>query len=177
MIAGGHVSSAAAPGGGYPPTSQIVGQGPTVTIGTNLTGLDTLQYYHTDAIGSVRLITDAVGQVISTKNYLPFGNEWAPDSGAPTGDVVRFAGKERDPESTLNYFGARYFSDAIGRFISVDPALDVEHALANPQQLNRYAYVLNNPFKFTDPDGRNPFLVGGGIGVAVYTAWNAYVNI
>jgi RHS repeat-associated protein len=50
----------------------------------------------------------------------------------------------------LDYFGARYFSGAQGRFTSPDP---VGGDLANPQSLNRYTYVLNNPLRFTDPTG------------------------
>jgi RHS repeat-associated protein len=61
-------------------------------------------------------------------------------------------GKERDYESGLNldYFGARYFSAAQGRFTSPDP---IAGSLANPQSLNRYTYALNNPLKFIDPTG------------------------
>ena len=67
---------------------------------------DTVIYYHTDAIGSVRMITDANGQVIARYDYLPFGEPWAPPSDA---DVRQFAGKERDAETGLDYFGARYY--------------------------------------------------------------------
>jgi RHS repeat-associated protein len=53
-------------------------------------------------------------------------------------------------ESGLDYFGARYFSGAQGRFTSPDP---LGGELANPQSLNRYSYALNNPLRFTDPTG------------------------
>ena len=62
----------------------------------------------------------------------------------------RFTSKERDAESGLDYFGARYFSSAQGRFTSPDP---LGGALANPQSLNLYVYALNNPLKFVDPTG------------------------
>jgi RHS repeat-associated protein len=58
--------------------------------------------------------------------------------------------KERDAETGLDYFLARYYSGAQGRFISPDP---MGGKIANPQSFNRYAYVLNNPLKFTDPTG------------------------
>ena len=55
-------------------------------------------------------------------------------------------------ESGLDYFGARYFSGAQGRFTSADPLLNSGRP-DNPQSWNRYSYVLNNPLKFTDPHG------------------------
>ena len=137
---------------------------------------DEVVYYHTDAIGSVRMITDATGAVIDRYDYLPFGERWAPPA-QPIPDMRQFAGKERDTETGFDYFGARYFRAQSGRFITVDPVMNAEAALANPQRWNRYAYALNNPLKFSDPDGRDPRLAGGLIGAAVYSAWNAYVNI
>lgn len=65
-------------------------------------------------------------------------------------EQYRSTGKERDSDTNLDYFGARYFSGAQGRFTSADP---VGGDLANPQSLNRYTYVLNNPLRFTDPTG------------------------
>jgi RHS repeat-associated protein len=63
-----------------------------------------------------------------------------------------FTGKERDAESGLDYFGARYFSGAQGRFTSPDPLMASAKA-SNPQTWNRYSYVLNNPLRYFDPDG------------------------
>jgi RHS repeat-associated protein len=130
-------------------------------------------YYHTDAIGSVRAITDATGAVIERYDFLPFGE--ALPSTVP--ETRQFAGKERDAETGLDYFGARQHMSATGRFTTVDPLMNVEAAMTDPQRWNRYAYALNGPFKFTDPDGRDPRLVGALIGTAVYSGWNAYVNV
>ncbi len=86
----------------------------------------------------------------------------------PNGTGSRCSGKERDAESGLDYFGARYFSGAQGRFTSPDPLSIVEEAnspeelaefLSNPQQWNKYAYSLNNPLKYVDPDGKNALLI------------------
>jgi RHS repeat-associated protein len=63
-----------------------------------------------------------------------------------------FSGKERDSETNLDYFGARYFSGAQGRFTSADPLMASAKA-RNPQSWNRYAYTLNNPLRYVDPDG------------------------
>jgi len=93
---------------------------------------------------------------------------------AKYGDVKntrRFTGKERDGETGLDYFGARYMSSAHGRFTSADPYVfqfaaashsnnsDEQNQLrdryiSNPQVWNKYAYGLNNPLKFVDPNGR-----------------------
>ena len=60
--------------------------------------------------------------------------------------------RERDAETGLDYFGARYFSGAQGRFTSVDPSME-SVVLRNPQSWNRYAYTLNNPLRYVDPNG------------------------
>lgn len=65
----------------------------------------------------------------------------------------RYTGKERDAESGLDYFGARYMSSNMGRFMSPDPVIITPERLANPQELNLYAYVANNPLRFIDPTG------------------------
>ena len=63
-----------------------------------------VEYYHVDAVGSVRAVTDASGATIRTHVYTPFGHG---DGTSAGGDTVRFSGKERDPESGFDYFGAR----------------------------------------------------------------------
>lgn len=85
-----------------------------------------------------------------------------------------FTSKERDAETGLDYFGARYMSSAQGRFTSpdeftggaVDPVTGQQVSqpgplpyadITNPQSLNKYAYVLNNPLRYTDPDGHCPW--------------------
>ena len=66
--------------------------------------------------------------------------------------VKKFTGKERDAETGLDYFGARYFASAQGRFSSPDPLLGSANPL-DPQSWNRYTYGLNNPLRYTDPFG------------------------
>jgi RHS repeat-associated protein len=65
----------------------------------------------------------------------------------------KFTGKERDSETGLDYFGARYYGSNMGRFTSVDPIWITKERLLDPQRLNLYAYGLNNPLRFIDPDG------------------------
>ena len=64
-----------------------------------------------------------------------------------------FTGKERDAETGLDYFGARYMSSAQGRFTSPDPVHFQASMLRDPQQFNLYAYTRNNPLRFVDPSG------------------------
>jgi RHS repeat-associated protein len=127
-----------------------------VFVPTIATAQDEVVYYHTDAIGSVRMVTDATGAVVARYDYAPFGTTVPTNPPNSNPDQRQFAGKERDTETNLDYFGARYYASQTGRFTTVDPALDQEKALVDPQQWNRYAYALNNPLKFVDPDGREP---------------------
>jgi RHS repeat-associated protein len=135
--------------------------------GSLIRAAEVVEYYHLDAIGNVRAVTNAAGQVVERHDYMPFGEECTtgPCSGnlnLGSGQPKRFTGKERDVETGLDYFGARYYGSKIGRFSTVDPYLDQQAALFNPQRWNRYAYGLNNPLRFIDPDGREvPVVVDG----------------
>ena len=77
-------------------------------------------------------------------------------TGHPSSDPnhYKFAGKERDSESGLDNFGARFDTSSLGRFMTPDLVGSV--AQPNPQLLNLYAYTLNNPLRFVDPNGRAP---------------------
>jgi RHS repeat-associated protein len=70
-----------------------------------------------------------------------------------------FTGKERDSESGLDYFGARYYSSNMGRWMSPDCSKTPEGVpyanLSDPQSLNLYGYVHNNPLSKNDPDGHD----------------------
>ncbi|HVO61615.1 MAG TPA: RHS repeat-associated core domain-containing protein, partial [Terriglobales bacterium] len=65
----------------------------------------------------------------------------------------RSSGKERDSETGLDYFGARYLGSNMGRFMTSDPVYLMKQKFLDPQQWNMYAYVRNNPLRFTDPTG------------------------
>jgi RHS repeat-associated protein len=77
----------------------------------------------------------------------------------------RYTGKEGDSESGNDYFGARYYASSMGRFMSPDwdskPQAVPYANLADPQSLNLYSYVLNNPLSKTDPNGHDWFNVDG----------------
>lgn len=126
---------------------------------TNPTGAGT-SYLTTDALGSPRIVsgTDPANPVKARHDYLPFGEEITVSLGGRTAaqgyiaDSVRqkFTGKLRDVETGLDYFGARYYSSATGRFTSPD---SLGGDSINPQTLNLYIYVLNNPLASVDPTG------------------------
>ena len=71
----------------------------------------------------------------------------------------KFTGKERDTESGLDYFGARYNASSLGRFMTPDAKLMTSRHLGFPQKWNKYAYVQNNPLMRIDPDGLDDYVV------------------
>jgi len=73
----------------------------------------------------------------------------------------KFTGKERDTESGLDYFGARYYGSSLGRFMTFDPGTIKVMHLLDPQLWNKYAYVRNNPLTYVDPDGKELLLASG----------------
>lgn len=108
-------------------------------------------------------MTEQDQTVCERRDYYPFGERIDTSSGDARSEVngyaltcgfdQRFTAKERDAESGLDYFLARYYSSSLGRFNSVDPSnAGVEPS--DPQTWNGYAYVTNQPFRFVDPDGR-----------------------
>ncbi|MGH9783423.1 MAG: RHS repeat-associated core domain-containing protein [Terriglobia bacterium] len=90
------------------------------------------------------------------------GRGSTPCYSAETGLKQKFTGKERDPESRLDYFGARYFSWAQGRFTSPDEPL-VDQGPEDPQSWNLYAYTRNNPLAFVDTNGNIVATVTGAL--------------
>jgi RHS repeat-associated protein len=119
-------------------------------------------YLTADHLASIRVLTNSSGVVISRHDYLPYGEEIASTIGArglvggygaPDDTKQRFTSKERDNESNLDYFEARYFSSSQGRFTGCDPIYIEMGRLGDPQQLNLYPYTRNNPLKFLDPSG------------------------
>ena len=93
----------------------------TPTISTATTDVtnaaQTTYYYHGDQIGSSRLMTSGGGWPVWQGTFLPYGEEYNAQIGT---NHYKFTGKERDDESGLDYFGARYYGNALGRFITPD---------------------------------------------------------
>jgi len=112
-------------------------------------------YYFEDHLGSSRVITQGNGTVCYDADYDPFGKEVVVTNTCPQN--YKFNGKERDAESNLDDFGARYYSSQFGRWTSADwsggPSTVPYAELVNPQSLNLYAYARNNPVTSADLDG------------------------
>jgi RHS repeat-associated protein len=111
-------------------------------------------YYTQDQIGSTRVVTNDAGVVVYAEAHDPYGGIQQTWSGLfnPT---PKFAGKERDEESLMDYFGARYYSSPNYRWTSVDPVLSKDMATMNPQLWNLYSFCANNPVSITDPNGES----------------------
>ena len=108
------------------------------------------------------MVTDEDGRVTSRRDYTAFGEESVtPERAAGLGYAGTsetrkgYTGYEKDTESGLDFAQARYYNPTHGRFTSVDP-LTASMNVKNPQTFNRYTYVLNSPYKFTDPLGLLP---------------------
>ena len=108
---------------------------------------DGLKYVYPDHLGSSSRMADASGKQVKALWYAPFGAT-AKETGAASARY-RYTGKEKD-DTGLYYYGARYYDDQLGRFLAADSVLPDVY---DPQQLNRFAYVRNNPIKLIDPDG------------------------
>jgi RHS repeat-associated protein len=144
-----------------------------------------VNYYHTDHLGSTRLVTDGSGNKVAEYKFKPFG-ETESNSGI-FGTNYQFTGKPVNAEVGLSYFGARFYDPEIGRFITADTYTYLpndERALLgnlglnvvlnkgfdNPQEYNRYTYCCNNPINKVDADGHNSAALSWGIGIGITIA-------
>lgn len=109
----------------------------------------TVEYIHTDALGSPVAVTNAAGQVIERREYEPYGRQLTP----ALEDGPGYTGHVSDAATGLLYAQQRYYDPGIGRFLSVDPVTADSASGAN---FNRYWYANNNSYRFVDPDGREP---------------------
>jgi RHS repeat-associated protein len=124
-------------------------------------------YYVEDFLGSSRVITQSNGAVCYDADFLPYGAEI--DATYTCASNYKFEGKERDAETGNDDFGARYYSSNFGRWLSPDwsaiPAPIPYADITNPQTLNLYSMVENNPETFADVGGH---LLGAGPGVGAF---------
>jgi RHS repeat-associated protein len=112
-------------------------------------------YYFSDHLKTASVISDSAGNIKSESDFYPWGGELQfvnNDS-----NHYKFTGKERDSETQLDYFGARHYSNGLGRWVSADwspTPTPVPYAdFGDPQSLNLYGFVGGNPASKADPDG------------------------
>jgi RHS repeat-associated protein len=124
-----------------------------------------VRYFHEDHLGSSSVIADSNGSLVEESTFFPFGAPRNQFRAQQTLEPYQFTQKERDAESSLHYFEARYLKAGLARFVSADHLFlnpdnlssDAFLGLVNePQKLNLYSYVLNNPVKVIDPTGFDP---------------------
>jgi RHS repeat-associated protein len=139
-----------------------------------VTEYEEIIYYHNDALGSPIAATNASGDVLWREEYSPYGSRLlheSRESDCSSGTCIPsesawdekqwFTGKLEESRNGIQYFGARWYEPELGRFLSVDP---VQFREDNIFSFNRYAYANNNPYKYTDPDGRVPVIVTAVVG-------------
>lgn len=130
---------------------KIIRRGVTVLALLSLAGAvaaqETVEYIHTDALGSPVAVSDAAGTVIERTVYEPYG----PTVGAGPSDAPGYTGHVSDSATGLSYMQQRYMDPQLGAFLSVDPVTAHQKPV---EQFSRYRYGNGNPYKFTDPDGR-----------------------
>ncbi|HXO33616.1 MAG TPA: RHS repeat-associated core domain-containing protein, partial [Candidatus Acidoferrales bacterium] len=123
-----------------------------------------IYYYAEDFLGSSRVMTTSTGTVCYDADFYPYGGERVVTNTCPQN--YKFTGKERDAETNNDDFGARYYSSQFGRWISPDwsaiPAPVPYANLTNPQTLNLYAMVRDNPETFSDLDGHEDAMIQAG---------------
>jgi RHS repeat-associated protein len=112
----------------------------------------TVEYLHTDALGSVVAVTDANRNVLERREYEPYGSQLTPAVANGPG----YAGHVQDAATGLVYMQQRYYDAQIGRFLSVDP---VTANVGTGANFNRYWYVNNSPYRYVDPTGRVPLAI------------------
>lgn len=145
----------------------------------------TTYFEHPDWLGNTRMRTNYLGTVSATFKSLPFGDgngEGNPpinEGGAADQDNIHFAGLDLDNESDTDHALFRQYGNMQGRWMSPDPYMG-SYDFTNPQSLNRYSYVLNNPLTLTDPTGQGPEgaagCIGGPVGCVVGIVGSALLD-
>jgi RHS repeat-associated protein len=152
-------------------------------------------YFHKDHLGSSTVLTRTDGTMIESARYMPFGGQRG--SGGISTTAYKFTDQELDGETGLYNYDARLYDPVVGRFVSADPYFspnwsmhkfynslinsskmmdgyifrymenDLEQYFRNPQNLDRYAYVKNDPLNYIDPNGEFATVAGGMVGGAI----------
>ena len=105
-------------------------------------------FYLTDQVDLVKLVTDNDGTAITRFEYLPYGESWFTEGKTKT--APKYNSQELDKETGYYYYNARHYDPEISRFITADSVID---GVYNTQGWNRYSYVKGNPIRYSDPTG------------------------
>ncbi|GHV45005.1 hypothetical protein FACS1894180_7040 [Bacteroidia bacterium] len=127
-------------------------------------------YYHSDHLGSTSLITNLDGEVVQHIEYVPFGEVFIEERNNRWNTPYLFNAKELDEETGLYYYGARYYDPRVSLWLSADPMQE------KYQGVSTYAYCLQNPIMFIDPDG-NEIYIGKDRAVYSYVPNRDYSSI
>jgi len=165
----------------------VQGGATLITIEPTAVNSNGTRYSTSDHLGSPRVVTNASASVVSRHDYMPFGEELGTGIGGRTNGMgygvadglrQKFTQKERDNETGVDYFGARYFASTQGRFTSPDPFSiiqmrqsapndDKTHTafmqfIGDPRRWNRFTYAVNSPLVFTDKTGLDIMIIENG---------------
>lgn len=119
------------------------------------TSVPEIVYHHEDHLSGSNVDTDEQGNILQLLDYFPYGSVRLDEKSGNYENDYKFTGKELDEDTGLYYYEARYYDADIARFVSIDPIANFspEQFLHDPQQMNGYSYVRNNPLKYVDPTG------------------------
>ena len=139
----------------------------TESLTTTLTSYPRIIFHHEDHLSGASVDTDENGDIVLVSDYYPYGAQRIEDKAAGYENDYLFTGQERDEETDLYYYGARYYDPVLGRFTSVDRW---KGDIRDPQTLNKFSYARNNPLIYTDPSGNSAESV-------LATAWSAAFGV
>jgi RHS repeat-associated protein len=174
------------------PTKQIFANDQLVATVKDTGAAVQIYFVHTDHLTGSNVVTNSSGTIEELMDYYPYGGIRLDEKSGSFSEQRKYAGHELDVDTGLSYMNARYYNGKVGRFVSLDPAYlligdqrfkdkyqrTLEMHLSDPQSLNSYSYVNNNPLKWTDLDGEIlPLLalVAWGaveIGLSAYDAYD-----
>jgi RHS repeat-associated protein len=157
------------------PTKHLFVNGHEIATVDSATGSGVVDYAFTDNLGSVNVSANSSNRVQEITDYTPYGTMNNHDQLAGFTELRKYTDKPFDTDTGLEYYNARYYNPTQGQFLSEDPSfltIDAKSPdLGDPQKLNSYSYALNNPLRYTDPDGKQVALAALlGIGVIAFTA-------
>jgi RHS repeat-associated protein len=140
---------------------------------TGLDGQDVLYWLAGDHLGTTSLVLNEAGDtIVAESRHYPYGEERWSSGTLPTD--YRFTGQRIDSYINVYHMGARWYDSALGRWLSADTIVP---DFMNPQSLNRFSWVLDNPLVYTDSSGHMPWWLRYGIWQAGMTYYSGYGRV